>query len=152
MTSWIDIPLKDRVWMDSRIHELRDQLSLEQRKQLLVNLKSFTWAEWMNWFVSNIDKAELYASSTAKLRKTQFKSLGDSALLIHHAAMFLTALLCTAKDSGFPQEYINRNNHFDFDLKVLSVSIRAWDDIDTQFNCSLFWLFDEPEEESVFKD
>ncbi len=59
MTSWIDIPLSDRVWRDSRISELRDQLSLEQRKQLLANLKSFTWVEWMDWFVSNIGKAEL---------------------------------------------------------------------------------------------
>ncbi len=85
------------------------------------------------------------------MRKTQFKSFGDSALLIHHAAMFLTGLLCTAKDSGFPQEYINRNSHFDFDIKVLAVSIGAWHDMNTQFDCSLFWLFDEPEAEDVFK-
>lgn len=144
MNEYKPIPIERRVWLLDRMVELRDELSNQQRGELLVKLRSMTYFDWSAWFISNTEVAAGYAASTCTERKRHRRRNDATALLVHHAAMFMTGLHEIARDYVFPEVYRDKGDRFFFETSAMAVTIRAWDDIEKQAECSLFWQFDEP--------
>ena len=143
MDEYKTIPIHRRVSLLSRIEELRDDLSIDECEQLLALLAAMTYADWIAWFIQNCESATAYAASTKAERKKHRRVQSSSALLIHHAAMFMTGLHEIAQSHAFPEINTIKSERFYFEMSAISAAIRAWDDFELQIECSLFWLFDE---------
>lgn len=144
MDEYKPIPISRRVWLLDRMDELREELSTSEREQLLARLASMTYAEWLTWFVQNSERASAYAASTKAERRKDRRKEESSNPLLHHAAMFITGLHEIARSYSFPEPYTSKSERFYFETSAMAVAIRAWDNLEAQVECSLFWQFDEP--------